>query len=398
MALHQQSCLAFRVALNTEQMSVPFLKPKVVPYDHYLASLRDIDAARWYSNVGPQNTLFEARVRADLFGVSGDVCTVCNATIGLMLAIKAVRGPGKIALMPSFTFAATALAAEWNGMVPYFYDVREDDWCPNESQLQELVARLGSDVGVVIPYATFGSPMDLATYAALHIAGVPVVVDAASAIGSRRAGKQLGLGFPGLVVYSLHATKVFVIGEGGLVYSADEQLVRQVRALSNFGFNEQRESVSCGLNGKMPEVMAAIASATLESLPDVLDLRSRLYEEYVQRMRDLGLFDRGWQLQAHDGYCSHQFMAALVPTSVTNTTIMRLLEQSGIATRAYFSPPCHQQHQFAGYPAMRLKTTEMLAQRVVALPMWNDMTADDVHLVVSAMSSATEAALRGAAK
>lgn len=111
--------------------------------------------------------------------------TVCHATIGLMLALKqAVSSPpdkkGRYAVMPSFTFAATAQAALWAGLIPVFCDIDERTWIASPETEEDILRRLGYDVAVVVPYATFGNAIDFARYNRLsEHCGVPVVIDAA---------------------------------------------------------------------------------------------------------------------------------------------------------------------------------------------------------------------------
>src|ERR1700761_4061329 len=103
-------------------MKIPFLRPAPPKLSAALGKLQEIEASGVYSNFGPQNCQFEERLIAGTFAGVGRCTTVCNATIGLILAIKAVtekRG-GRYALMPSFTFAATAHAALWAGLTPIF--------------------------------------------------------------------------------------------------------------------------------------------------------------------------------------------------------------------------------------------------------------------------------------
>lgn len=91
---------------------IPFLRPNLVRKEAYLDYLAQIDQSRTYSNFGPLNTLFEGRLLKEFFAGQGSLTTVANATLGLMLAFAHCRrAGGRYAIMPSFTFAATAQAA-----------------------------------------------------------------------------------------------------------------------------------------------------------------------------------------------------------------------------------------------------------------------------------------------
>ena len=136
--------------------------------------------------------------------------------------------------MPSFTFPATPLAAIWCGLEPYFIDVSLDDWCMDKTLLLDKIDELKDEVAVVVPYATFGSWMDLKEYEELERKGIPVVVDAAPWFGLMHEGIHYGQNFSGMIVYSFHATKPFGIGEGGMIYSNNEEEINQIKRMGNF--------------------------------------------------------------------------------------------------------------------------------------------------------------------
>jgi dTDP-4-amino-4,6-dideoxygalactose transaminase len=367
--------------------AIPFLRPNLVTCDSYLKYLRGIDESRCYANFGPLNSLFEERIMAEYFRGLGAVSTVNNATTGLMLAIALVKVPGRrYAVMPSFTFSATPLAAIWAGLEPYFVDVRMSDFAVDEGALQSAVSSLGKDIAVVVPYATFGAPIDLAPYAKLVEQGIPVVVDAAASFGAVREGKGFGTGFPGFVAFSFHATKPFGIGEGGLVYSASAKLVERWRQAANFGFDVDRVSRMHGLNAKLPELAAAVGLATLDAFPGKMRKRADIYRMYVDELARCGLTDGGWTLQEFGGEFPHQFFPLLCPPGTANQEVARWMTEGGIDIRRYFSPPCHQQPAFEALPRSALDNTEILSSRTLSLPLWEEMTREHVAAVVSRLA------------
>lgn len=368
-------------------MAIPFLRPSLVTVDKYVKYLREIDERRTYSNFGPLNSLFEARMIAECFAGVGAASTVNNATTGLMLAIALAARPGaRYAVMPSFTFAATPLAAMWAGLEPYFVDVRPGDFAMDESSLQRALASLGDDAAVVVPYATFGAPIDLSPYIALIERGMPVVIDAAASIGTQRDGIAFGSGFPGPVVYSCHATKAFGIGEGGIVYSADRELVGRLREAANFGFGADRISRTRGLNAKLSEMMAAVALATLDEFAGKRRRRADVYRMYVDELARRGMVDQGWTTQDIAGEVAHQFFPLLCPPAVSNRDVARRMAEGGIEVRTYFRPPCHQQPAFARCPRETLAQTDALSSRILSLPLWEEMTRADVTTVMARLA------------
>jgi hypothetical protein len=143
--------------------------------------------------------------------------------------------------MPSFTFAAAAHAALWCGLTPLLCDIDPATWAADSLAESEMLSRYAGKIAVVMPYATFGYPIDLERYTRIAAQlGVPVVVDGAASLGTfDEHGRGFGTGFAGTVVYSMHATKSFAVGEAGLIYSAVPERIATLRTMSSFGFGDR---------------------------------------------------------------------------------------------------------------------------------------------------------------
>ncbi|MBE0342838.1 DegT/DnrJ/EryC1/StrS family aminotransferase, partial [Paenibacillus sp. 28ISP30-2] len=240
------------------------------------------------------------------------------------------------------------------------------------------------------PYATFGTAIDLSVYTKLQEQGIPVVIDAAASFGTitPEEATHFGKGFGGAVVFSFHATKSFGIGEGGLVYSLDQDLIKRIRQAGNFGFSSSsRESVSQGLNSKISEYTAAIALATLDHFKTVRENRRTIYEYYLQELLQADLLERGWSVQKTQGSVVHQFIPILSPDSHTNQEVVKLLASNSIEARTYFSPACHQQKQFQSYTRSALHVTEHITKHIVSLPLWEELDEIIVRRIVNVLGS-----------
>lgn len=360
---------------------IPFLKPKVVPKQYYQRYLDEIDASRIYTNNGPLNKRFEERILQDYFNDQGDVVTVSNATIGLLLAISQQKRPGKYALMPSFTFPATPLSALWCGLEPYYIDIDKDSWCMDEHMLELALEKLGDEVAVVVPYATFGTELDLTYYDSLIQRGIPVVIDAASSFGTTMQQEDV-FHFGGAMVYSFHATKSFGIGEGGIVYSGNRELIQRIRCSTNFGFNEERVSGQLGLNGKISEYTAAVGLATMDVFPEKIRIREKIGEWYKEAWNEYKLAEAGWEFQSTKGNIAYQFYPLLCPSGQENHHYVNKLQKFAIQVRTYFSPPCHRQKMFELHPRTSLAITEEISRRVLSLPVWEDISQEQIERIV----------------
>ncbi|RTR36364.1 aminotransferase class I/II-fold pyridoxal phosphate-dependent enzyme [Robertmurraya yapensis] len=367
--------------------NIPFMRPSLVKYEEYKAYLDLIDNSRIYSNFGPINNAFESRILNDYFDNIGGVTTVNNATSGLMLSISQTKRKGaKYAIMPSFTFSATALAAMWCGLEPYFIDVNPEGWEMDTEKLKLAISNLGEQVAVVVPYATFGNNIDLTYYEELHNNGIPVVVDAAPCFGSSKENIQFGTSFSGIVVYSFHATKPFGIGEGGLIYSADTKLINSIKAQSNFSYSGKRESESLGLNAKLSEFHAAIGLATLDVFQEKIQKRIALYNVYSEEISKYSLLDNGWCLQKTTGRIPYQFFSILCPPGESNNKYIKKLQENSINAVSYYNPACHNQKQFQEFIYTDLSITDDISSRVICMPFWEEMDENTIRIVVETLS------------
>jgi dTDP-4-amino-4,6-dideoxygalactose transaminase len=368
-------------------LKTPFLRPRPARLSRLVRELEAIEASGIYSNYGPVNTRFETELTERMFGNTGGCLTVNNATTGLMLAIReaAISGNGRrYALMPSFTFAATAQAALWAGLTPLLCDIDADTWnaCPESES--RLLRDYAGQVACVVPYACFGNCLDLEHYLRMaHDQHVGVVVDAAASLGSLdHEGRGFGTGFPHAVVYSMHVTKSFATAEGGVIYCNDAERLDRLRAMGNFGFGQPREATLPGLNAKLSEIGALLALAKLEEFEPVVAHRAELAETYRRCLP-------GFDLQRVVGRrLAYQFMPVLLPKNcpVSRADVVSKLRIRGIGVGQYFSPHLAEQPFFGGTCVTQdLSITSRIAARVLSLPMSDQMTHAEVASVAAAV-------------
>jgi len=372
-------------------MRIPFLKPCLPILSEYAHLIDRIDELKLYSNYGPMITEFERKFLQYFFNGRGSLSSVSNATIGLMLAIQAVKRQGKYAIMPSFTFAATPLAAQWCGLKPLFVDIDADTWACNPQAIEDIISEYQNDIAVVVPYAPFGSCIDISFYINLMERGVPVVIDAAASVGSfNQDGSHFGSEFLGPVVFSLHATKAFGIGEGGIIYSADSELIERIRRMTNFGFGVDRVSHDLGLNAKLPEISGAVGLAALDDAQKKKKIKSNLVSFYMETIQKSALLSDNTTFFHATGDIPFQFFPLRMRDGLYNTDIVRALNTDDIEIRTYFSPACHQQKQFADAVKAELPITDALANTVLNLPLWEGMSEAQIIDICAALERAIQ--------
>lgn len=359
------------------------------------------ERVRWFSNGGPCVARLE-RSCADRLGLEHPGVAVNNATSGLMVALRAClgspQGERRLVAVPSFTFIASVNAVVWAGFEPVFVDVDPDDWQPSEASLGRLRGLRGSLAGV-LQCSTFGTAPSRARRASLAAAaldlGVPVVVDSAAGFGAvDEDGRTLG-DQGDAEVFSFHATKPFAVGEGGLVTSRSAAVIDSLSQLINFGFDHTRSVTGhLGINAKMPELTAAVGLAVLDRFDDVLASRRAAAGWLRDELEPVGV-----AFQAGSAGSTFQFVPVALPTADSRNLLLQKAHDARIEVRAYFDPPMHQLPAFASVQhAGGLPVTESLSQRIVGLPMANDISAGSLErirdLVLRAVATAPHRARR----
>ena len=201
--------------------------------------------------------------------------------------------------------------------------------------------------------------------------GVPVVFDAAHALGAIADGRPVG-GFGDAEVFSLTPTKVLVAGEGGLVATRDAGLAKRLRMGRDYGNPGDYNTRFAGLNARMSEFHAAMALESLEMLDETLDRRRKLAALYADLLVEVpGV--RIQEIGDADVSTYKDFSVVIEPDfGLSRDDLVTALAADGVETRNYFDPPVHQQQSYADFDAVELPATDALAANVVSLPIYPD--------------------------
>jgi dTDP-4-amino-4,6-dideoxygalactose transaminase len=370
---------------------IKLLIPDLPDAEGLLPYLQRVDQSRWYTNFGPLVRELEATL-ADEWPVSQTnsaiefeplhVVTLNTGTAPLELGIAALSlQSGSAVLLPAFNFPASAAAIMRNGLQPVFADVETDSW-----QLTPEIARAAARVrrlALVIPVATFGCPLDVQAWDAFVIdTGIPVLFDAAAAFGNQAVGRHVSVSF------SLHATKPFGIGEGGLFVTRDAALAARVRRLSNFGF-ERGCAQEAATNAKLSELAAAVALAQWARWPDWWAARQCLWERYRDRLNALSL-----ALQA--GFGVSEVPATLVVNlNRPAASVANQLKDAGIETRQWYCPPLYRHPAYAHCDLIdidgeseSLRVTEQLSTQTLGIPWHNFLANEEIDGVLGVLTRA----------
>lgn len=334
--------------------------------------------------LGPEVQLFERECSEFL---SANHCIACGSgSDALLLALLALDvGPGDEVITTPFTFVATAGAIARVGAVPIFVDIDSESLNIDPSQ---IAAAITPRTRAIMPVHLFGLPADLS--AILELAGreeIPVIEDAAQAIGARYEDRPVGtLGAVGC--FSFFPSKnLGGAGDGGLITTQDAALADRLRILRVHGTRKKYHHECLGVNSRLDALQAAILRAKLPHLPAWTRARRERADFYRELFGTYALEDRVI-LPATPAGCT-QVYNQFVIRSHDRDALRAFLTSRGIPTEIYYPLPLHLQPAFAylGYRAGQLPVAEAVSQQVLALPIYPELTPSRQEQVVEAIAA-----------
>lgn len=348
------------------------------------ARIDEILDTRRLSNDGPFVREFERRV-AEATGAAHAVA-MSSATIALQVLFRALGLEGE-AVMPSFTFIATAHAATWERLEPVFVDVDPHTHCIDPSR---VTAAVGPRTAAIVGVHLWGTCCDVDALTAIALDhGIPLLFDASHAFGCTFHGRPIGrLGHASVV--SFHATKVVHSLEGGAVLTNDAALADRLRLMRNFGFRGYDDVGCLGTNAKLNEVSAAVGLGSLEQLPALIERNRSNLADYRRALAGLP----GFEFYTHDERESQNWHYAIARIDAARCPLSRdelaaALQAENILVRRYFAPGCHRSAPYRDDAPQRdrLPVTERLATELLALPTGTGVSPGDVELIAERITA-----------
>ncbi|MGA1979156.1 MAG: DegT/DnrJ/EryC1/StrS family aminotransferase [Sedimentisphaerales bacterium] len=263
----------------------------------------------------------------------------CTAALHISLLALAVQ-PGDLVIVTAYSWPATANVIELCGAKPVFVDIQRDTFNMDPACLKVVLEELmGSKqtrqrVKGILPVHTFGQMADMKVIMELaHQYGLPVIEDAACALGATLHGRQAGT-WGALGCFSFHPRKAITTGEGGMVVTDNEALARCLRALRNHGQDPQASSpdfIMAGFNYRMTEFQAALGITQMAKLDSIIAARCRLAARYDRLLRNTTI-----KVPAVASGSQHVYQSyvALLPAEVAGRRdeIIAGLKERGIET------------------------------------------------------------------
>ena len=345
--------------------------------EEYVEEIRDIWDSHWLTNMGEKHKNLQQQLK-DYMKVE-NVELLTNGHMALELTMQAMNLQGEVITSP-FTFASTTHAIVRNGLIPVFCDVNPIDFTIDVTKLESLIT---DKTCAIVPVHVYGNICNVEEIDRIaHKYGLKVIYDAAHTFGEEYKGCGIGT-FGDASCFSFHATKVFNTIEGGAVCYKDELLGQRLYNLKNFGIRGPEDVESVGANAKMNEFQAAMGLCNLRHVEREIEKRKKVVERYRERLEGI----KGIQLnyiqdnvKSNYAYFPVIFDEKLFGHS--RNEVFDKLAENNIMARKYFYPLTNTFDCYHGqYDVSKTPTALYLSKRVLTLPLYADLSIEDVDRI-----------------
>jgi dTDP-4-amino-4,6-dideoxygalactose transaminase len=326
--------------------------------------------------LGPKLTRFEAELAK--YCNTKEAVGLNSGTDALVLVLKALGvGPGDEVITTSNTFFATAEAVWLVGATPVFVDI-EPNTCNIDPGLVE--AAITPKTRAIIPVHLYGQPAEMRAISKIAKAHkLYVIEDCAQALGARGDDFAIGELSDAVCTSFIIQKNLGCFGDGGAVMTNNSEMAAEIRKLRNHG-SAKRSHHSVGYNSRLDDIHAAVLSVKLKELDKWNDLRRARAKEY-----DAGLAGTSLKLPTVRNGFRHIFHLYIVETEHRDD-LQAFLLKKGIRALTHYPIAIHEQEGYPWGQAARisgsLKHTERSAAQVLSLPMFPEVTSEEVKLVI----------------
>lgn len=346
-------------------MTKPFLPPR----EEYERYLEGIWKRQWLTNNGPLVNDLELKLKEYLD--IPHLLFMGNGTIALQVAIRALELKGEIITTP-FSYVATASSVVWEGCTPVFADIDALTLNLDPTGVEKAITPKTS---AILATHVYGNPCDidaLDVIAKKH--NLKVIYDAAHCFGTKYKGRSV-FAFGDVATTSFHATKLFHTIEGGAVFTGNPELLRKMAFMRNFGHFGPDNFAEVGINGKNSEFHAAMGLCVLPYIDKILQSRK---DQAIRYDKWLGKSKLRKVVPNKHAEFNYAYYPVICPDEATTLKLFSALEGNWIMPRRYFYPSLN---TVAPYKSQPLKVSDDIAPRVLCLPVYYDLTMEEVDFI-----------------
>jgi UDP-2-acetamido-2-deoxy-ribo-hexuluronate aminotransferase len=327
---------------------------------------------------GPEVYELEATLSEFLGGAH--CVAVASGTMALEVALRALGiGPDDEVITTPFTWISTAETIALVGATPVFADIEPDTYNIDPNEVEKLIT---AKTKAIIPVDLFGQMADypaLEAIAAKH--GLKIIEDAAQSFGAEQNGRKAGTMGTVSTTSFFPAKPLGGYGDGGAVFTTDEQLAEALRAVTNHGCKERESHYILGTNGRCDSLQAAVVQAKFANFRDEeIALRPKVAARYSEALKDYVTVPTIRPGNTH-------IYAQYTIRSKNRDSLGEALKAADIPSAVYYRKPLHQQAVFGDLPCAkkRFPETEKASSEVISLPFHPYLSEADQDRIIAAV-------------
>lgn len=350
----------------------------------------------WIAPVGPHVNAFEDDLCKFTGAKYAAALSSGTAALHIALILLGIKR-GDVVLCQSMTFSASANPIVYQGATPVFIDSEEDTWNMNPEHLEKAILthiKKGKKPKAIIPVHLYGMPAKMKEICEIGDKyDIPIIEDAAEALGSHINGKKCGT-FGKLNVLSFNGNKIITTSSGGALLSDDEELIKKARFLATQARDDapHYQHSHIGYNYRLSNVLAGIGRGQMKVLKERIEQRRGVFDFYKNYFS--GINQKGYKIKFQpepDGYFSNRWLTSILidpeqNNGITRETVRLKLEEENIESRPLWKP-MHMQPIFQNAPFFGDGTSEKLFANGLCLPSGSNLTKDDLERITHTLDT-----------
>lgn len=342
------------------------------PIAEYTAQVKRAFDMEWLTNRGILIRELEQKITEWLELREAKILITNNGTVPLQIALKLLGNGGEIITTP-FSYVATTAAIVWENCTPVFVDIHPDFLTIDETKIESAIS---SKTTCILATHVFGNPCNVEVIdeiAKKH--NLNVIYDGAHCFGVTYNGKSI-FKYGNISTCSFHATKLFHTGEGGALFTNDNELFHKSFYSHAFGHLGPDDFHGVGINGKLSELQAAMGLAVIPYMDMILEERKKVVSYYLyhlnfKKISSIKLVDKTtW---------NYSYFPVIFDSEETLLSVQKILNNNNIFPRRYFYPSLNKIDYVKG---SNMPISESISKRILCLPLYVGLSQEDLKLIV----------------
>jgi dTDP-4-amino-4,6-dideoxygalactose transaminase len=295
-----------------------------------------------------------------------------NGTIPIQIALKILGNYGEIITTP-FSYVATTAAIVWENCTPIFVDIHPEYLTIDETKIEEAIT---DKTTAILATHVFGNPCNIEAIESIaNKYNLKVIYDAAHCFGVSYKNNSI-FNYGDVSTCSFHATKLFHTGEGGAIFTNDEELQNQLFYSHNFGHNGPHNFYGLGINGKISELQAAMGLVVLPYMETIISERKIVVDYYNQNLN----FSKLQALKLREKtQWNYSYYPVIFESELQLLKVQKSLNDNQIFPRRYFYPSLNTIDYTKGQD---MPISESIASRILCLPLYVGLSNEDLNRIV----------------